>query len=563
MTHAKQQLAKLEYNAREALGLQQEQARPPVPEGEHLQAVLGARQEVRSGVCGGEELYQYIHHQVVGTHSLWTVLWLRDTSLPRERIVRVTCTAEEELVQRLRLGAEAAAPLSLTQWDGSIDVVVEAGGEVPLELFSVGQRLGHWRVEALVRSPQCLTVEVRAEGEPNTVMVDVRPTGEVPGGLQGPSLSFNYRGRGALMHPAEWAMDVVVNSTCTDPERAATIAARLCVPDWEAEALPSQSDAGPSSLLDSEILPQHSLDLGQPPCGLSCGFCDGHLAHSSRTADPLKQLEQLADDGVENVLLADGEPLHYPGVAEVVQKATMLGIKTVLHTSGPPLARQGVVDSLAQAGLDVLHLSVYHTEEAVHDAMVGMPGAWEQTMQGIESARSAGIAVRPGTIVMRNNVDIMKELVELLAQASGFPGVKVRWVRAPAWDQARYQHLTPRLDHGLATLVEQFGPALLWRSLLLWWTVPCAAQATGFGESPLWHLGDRLEHNYVLEPQQRLGVCPHAEECAYNCSLYQLYAGLAEPGLQPVMDAAIRPLDTFGGVAEWTLVFAPTHRPFP
>lgn len=560
--NAAQHYAAREFAAREALELQQEQARPPVEEGEHLATVLAGSTEVRIDGESGEEVYQLIHHLASDEEAgLWTVLWVRAHADPGRRVVRVTCTRSAELVALLRKGPEARLPPGLAGWDGRTEEVrsLEAAptdGALS-RMLRPGQRLSSWTVELLVRSPGVVTVCLRGDGEGETVSVDIRIAGDAPGGLQGPRLSFHYRGRGSLSHPAEWALDEVTNQVCCMDNGVDAVAAAVSGPVRDAASPPSQPDAGPSVLEEKEILPEASVGLGQPRCGLTCEFCDGHMMESGTESDPYSKLEELAGLGHKAVLLADGEPLSRGDIAGIVGCASGLGLKTVLHTSGPRLSGPGMVDRLAGAGLDAVHVSLYHSDAAVHDAIVGSAGAFARTLQGIQLCRAAGVAVRAGTIIMRRNLEVMGRLVPFLARCSGFPGVKVRWVRPPSGEAARYGRLTPRLDEGLASLVSQLGPALLWRSPLLWWTVPCAARAAGWGESGLWHLGSSLEHNYILEPQQELADCPLARDCVYSCRLYRLYVeGQAEPGLQPLECGGTEPLDSDARVAEWTLLWS-------
>jgi MoaA/NifB/PqqE/SkfB family radical SAM enzyme len=93
-------------------------------------------------------------------------------------------------------------------------------------------------------------------------------------------------------------------------------------------------------------------------CNLSCGYCSEY--DSSSEPVPLVDLKRRIDSlhrlGAANITLLGGEPLMHPDVAELVAYAGRKSNTSVV-TNGF-LLRNGVIESLNQAGLNNLTVSV-------------------------------------------------------------------------------------------------------------------------------------------------------------------------------------------------------------
>ena len=93
-------------------------------------------------------------------------------------------------------------------------------------------------------------------------------------------------------------------------------------------------------------------------CNLSCGYCSEY--DSSSEPVPLDDLKARIDAlhrlGAANITLLGGEPLMHPDVAEIVAYAGRKSNTSVV-TNGF-LLRNGVIESLNQAGLNNLTVSV-------------------------------------------------------------------------------------------------------------------------------------------------------------------------------------------------------------
>ena len=94
-------------------------------------------------------------------------------------------------------------------------------------------------------------------------------------------------------------------------------------------------------------------------CNLDCGYCTEY--DNSQRHPPLESLQKRLDHiralGAIRVAFVGGEPLLHPDIVAMVRYAGEIGLATSLTTNGFPLD-QDLVDRLAQAGLQVMQISV-------------------------------------------------------------------------------------------------------------------------------------------------------------------------------------------------------------
>jgi radical SAM protein with 4Fe4S-binding SPASM domain len=97
-----------------------------------------------------------------------------------------------------------------------------------------------------------------------------------------------------------------------------------------------------------------------------------------------------------------------------VRHAKELGLKVNLISNGQRLDAARVGD-LADAGLDSAQLSLEGPTAALHDALVGRPGAFDRLWTGVERLRARGIRVHTNTTLTRRNLPEAEAIVDLVA----------------------------------------------------------------------------------------------------------------------------------------------------
>ena len=164
----------------------------------------------------------------------------------------------------------------------------------------------------------------------------------------------------------------------------------------------------------------HRMDLmvsamtdacGKWQCNQKCIFCyaagqEMGKVEELSTEQWKKVIDRLDAARVPMVTFTGGEPTQRTDIAELVGYAKQM--VTRLNTNGVNLTPE-LVAQLKQAGLDSLQVTLYSWNAAVHNALVGSTH-FEDTVQGIRNAVSAGLDISINTPLCKKNADYIKTL---------------------------------------------------------------------------------------------------------------------------------------------------------
>jgi MoaA/NifB/PqqE/SkfB family radical SAM enzyme len=155
-------------------------------------------------------------------------------------------------------------------------------------------------------------------------------------------------------------------------------------------------------------------------CPERCSFCSEehrmqqYKPYAVTWARVATVLRQQASRGVKNVHFTGGEPTIHPQFVEVLALAKKLGMRTSIGTIGTMIARPDFA-ARAMPFLDEGLFSLHGPDAALHDAMAGREGSFDQLCAAITNAR----AVRPdfhayvNTVVTRQNVEALPDTAAL------------------------------------------------------------------------------------------------------------------------------------------------------
>ena len=111
--------------------------------------------------------------------------------------------------------------------------------------------------------------------------------------------------------------------------------------------------------------------------------------------DWFRVLDKLAAIGIPHIILTGGEPTLHPDLPAIIRHADGLGLIVGMNTNGRLLSHAPTMAALAEAGLNHVQITLETFRADVHDAMVGAPGAFAQTVRGIENALASGVPPSP------------------------------------------------------------------------------------------------------------------------------------------------------------------------
>jgi radical SAM protein with 4Fe4S-binding SPASM domain len=151
-------------------------------------------------------------------------------------------------------------------------------------------------------------------------------------------------------------------------------------------------------------------------CNLKCKHCyqDARQALPSEltTEESKKLIDELSDAGVILLAFSGGEPLMRKDFYEVASYAHKRDMHVSLASNGTLITRDAA-QNLMDAGIDYLEVSIDGKSAAEHDAMRGIPGAFDRSVAGIRNALDAGVFACIATTVTRDNVDQIDEIRDL------------------------------------------------------------------------------------------------------------------------------------------------------
>jgi MoaA/NifB/PqqE/SkfB family radical SAM enzyme len=150
-------------------------------------------------------------------------------------------------------------------------------------------------------------------------------------------------------------------------------------------------------------------------CNHHCGFCSNPKSPNVHTLGSLQALvDDLVKRGYFGVILTGGEPTLHPDLPEICAYARDRGLHVRTITNG---SRGGDVDffrRMADAGLQIVHVSIYSSRPEVEEAIRGVSGTLASADAAITNAHGAGIAVNVNCVINRLNAGHLDETVATL-----------------------------------------------------------------------------------------------------------------------------------------------------
>lgn len=141
-------------------------------------------------------------------------------------------------------------------------------------------------------------------------------------------------------------------------------------------------------------------------------------------------VEQARPLGLSGVKLTGGEPLLHSQIHEILEFVRMSGLHLTVESNGvlctPELARQ-----IAACNNSFISISLDGADAETHEWVRGVPGCFEDALEGIRNLVTAGLKPQIIMAIMRRNRDQMEAVVRL-AESLGAGSVKFNVVMPTA-----------------------------------------------------------------------------------------------------------------------------------
>jgi MoaA/NifB/PqqE/SkfB family radical SAM enzyme len=152
-------------------------------------------------------------------------------------------------------------------------------------------------------------------------------------------------------------------------------------------------------------------------CNDRCIFCLDSHTHDGTVRDRESIKAQILDGrrkGAERLILSGGEPTIHPQYVDFIRLGHAAGYaKVQTVTNGRMFAYRDFLVRCIDAGLDEITFSIHGPNARIHDALVGVKGAYEEEITGLRHALDDGRPiVNVDVCVNRANVRHLPPMLE-------------------------------------------------------------------------------------------------------------------------------------------------------
>jgi len=156
-------------------------------------------------------------------------------------------------------------------------------------------------------------------------------------------------------------------------------------------------------------------------CNHFCGFCSNPTTPYTHDFDSMKVLvDDFVRRGYFGVILTGGEPTLHPELPRICAYAREQGLHVRMITNGHRLADGSFARAMGDAGLSLVHVSIYSVKPEVEATLRGMEGTLERAFAALDNAHAEGIDVNINSVINRLNADHLDLSVRTLVAQHPF-----------------------------------------------------------------------------------------------------------------------------------------------
>lgn len=208
-------------------------------------------------------------------------------------------------------------------------------------------------------------------------------------------------------------------------------------------------------------------------CNNRCLFCYAEPGSFASGPEPkpetiFKALYAGRKEGCWIAAVIGGEPTLRADIGKAAAFARKAGYDCVkLCTNGFRLADPAYAGKMAEAGFNMFDVSLHGPDAALHDRLVGVPGAFDKAVRGIKNVRALGLEAGANLVVNALNYKRFPEFMDFAYNGLGINYFNIiyghyRGVMACNEDLLRVNisKTLPYIEKGVAVLKRSGVPAL-------------------------------------------------------------------------------------------------------
>jgi MoaA/NifB/PqqE/SkfB family radical SAM enzyme len=190
-------------------------------------------------------------------------------------------------------------------------------------------------------------------------------------------------------------------------------------------------------------------------CNNSCAFC--HAAGRAPLDDTTERIVEKIDRaralGAKTLVLSGGEPTVRADLLALAERVAAAGMRFGLVTHARRLSNAAFAGALLERGLAYVVVSLHGADAATHDALVGVPGAFAETVAALGNLHGRVPELFVNAVVTRANLRGLRGLVDL---ARAYPSVvlKLTMPQPKGAALADFDRVVPDLSEACAAVAD-------------------------------------------------------------------------------------------------------------
>jgi len=152
-------------------------------------------------------------------------------------------------------------------------------------------------------------------------------------------------------------------------------------------------------------------------CNNRCIFCLDSNTHDGEMRDPEDVKRQILDGrkkGASRLILSGGEPTIHPRYVDFIKLGRLAGYRRIQTVTNGRLFRYpDFLRRCLEAGLQEITFSIHGPNAKIHDALVGVKGAYDEEMEGLRAALKDGRPIiNVDVVINRGNIKTLPDMLE-------------------------------------------------------------------------------------------------------------------------------------------------------
>jgi radical SAM protein len=155
-------------------------------------------------------------------------------------------------------------------------------------------------------------------------------------------------------------------------------------------------------------------------CALACRHCRAEAVNTA-APDELNHVQSMdllqqvaAFDTKPHLILTGGDPLRRADLYEIIDEARRLDLTVSVTPAATVELTVEVLEKLKAHGIDSLGLSLDGSSAVRHEAIRGVEGCYDWTVNAIRNAAQVGFPIQVNTLVSEETADDLPAIYELL-----------------------------------------------------------------------------------------------------------------------------------------------------